>query len=133
MNNIHAVYCGIQDKCYKCYIKPENKNEYGQIILPKDTYSAGYFERISDGNWNNLENLPIEYVKHPFYIFNNELFSCIDKNIQDIETDKICSICHENLKKNKYTKTPCNHLYCLDCITSWLSNHNTCPYCRYKL
>ena len=30
-------------------------------------------------------------------------------------------------------KTKCNHLYCEDCITSWLDTRTTCPYCREHL
>tara|TARA_A100001037_G_C14802155_1_gene479392 strand:- start:106 stop:333 length:228 start_codon:yes stop_codon:yes gene_type:complete len=32
-------------------------NNFGQIILPKDYYSAGYYERLTDDHWENLPNL----------------------------------------------------------------------------
>ncbi len=38
-----------------------------------------------------------------------------------------CIICHEN-KSNLYTE--CGHMYCYDCLTSWLSENSSCPYCR---
>jgi len=30
-------------------------------------------------------------------------------------------------------KEPCGHVFCENCITSWLTNHNTCPICRRNL
>ena len=40
----------------------------------------------------------------------------------------ICSICMD--KKETYIQTPCNHIFCKNCITNWLLNNNTCPNCR---
>ena len=33
------------------------KGERGQVILPDNFYSKGYFERMSDGNWDSLPEL----------------------------------------------------------------------------
>jgi hypothetical protein len=59
----------------------------------------------------------------------------------DVEwNNKICSICHEKLKKNNVLETECGHVYCVDCISQYISNvqHQyitelkkiKCPYCR---
>ena len=53
------------------------------------------------------------------------LKSEIQKKIED------CSICNTNIS-NMYTS--CQHLYCEDCITTWLEQqHYTCPYCRNNI
>lgn len=71
-------------------------------------------------------------------IENNKLIdykvkTIITKIIQKNDIQKeivICSICHTYMS-NIYT--PCRHLYCKDCITLWLENHKSCPYCRNKI
>jgi hypothetical protein len=40
-----------------------------------------------------------------------------------------CSICYSVLNKEK-TTTKCGHVYCKECITKWLKDHDTCPVCR---
>mmetsp|Transcript_11329 Transcript_11329/g.16781 ORF Transcript_11329/g.16781 Transcript_11329/m.16781 type:complete len:297 (+) Transcript_11329:135-1025(+) len=45
-----------------------------------------------------------------------------------------CSLCLDEYKINdKLLKLPCYHLYHDECIRKWISNHNTCPICRYEL
>lgn len=39
-----------------------------------------------------------------------------------------CSICMNTLN-DKYS-TICNHDFCKSCISKWLKNNFTCPYCR---
>ena len=43
-----------------------------------------------------------------------------------------CSICLEPIK-NKYTLKNCNHSFCKNCITTWLTQANSCPYCRTEV
>ena len=56
-----------------------------------------------------------------------------------ISNEDICPICHENLiektkKENGSLRMlACNHIYCNDCIKTWLSNHKTCPVCKVDL
>ena len=50
----------------------------------------------------------------------------------------ICSICCENFNNLEYVhKTPCNHLYHIECLEEWRNTENsnnctinTCPNCR---
>jgi len=52
----------------------------------------------------------------------------IDKINDDFENK--CSICYETLY-NTVTLSKCDHKFCLDCISKWISSQNeTCPYCR---
>ncbi|APG58361.1 E3 ubiquitin-protein ligase p28-like protein [BeAn 58058 virus] len=53
-----------------------------------------------------------------------------------IESSKeTCSICMEYIlsKTNNYFGIiTCNHIFCIDCISIWFKNNNTCPVCREK-
>ena len=41
-----------------------------------------------------------------------------------------CSICQESTDNKLCRQLECNHTYHCECIDKWLSNNNTCPYCR---
>jgi hypothetical protein len=41
-----------------------------------------------------------------------------------------CPICDETVST---VKTACNHLFCEPCLSTWLDEHTTCPYCRTNL
>lgn len=49
-----------------------------------------------------------------------------------IERDKIleCNICFDS---KLHIKTPCNHIFCKNCIESWLNTATTCPFCRQDI
>jgi len=52
----------------------------------------------------------------------------------DVDQKVECAVCKDLFALNdKATKLPCDHRYHADCITPWLSQHNTCPVCRYEL
>ncbi len=62
-------------------------------------------------------------------------------NFNDIiEKDKDCAICLEsfnNLYNNNnsivFRKTICNHIYCNECLSTWLSMSKKCPLCSVNL
>jgi len=82
--------------------------------------------------------MEIKPEKYVVTIENNKLIDYKVKVIitKTIEKSKIpkeletCYICQTSIS-NIYT--PCHHLYCEDCITSWLGNKNSCPYCRNEI
>ncbi|KAF2861663.1 hypothetical protein K470DRAFT_256792 [Piedraia hortae CBS 480.64] len=42
-----------------------------------------------------------------------------------------CSICMDQIPiGNSVTVLPCSHWFHKECITAWLSEHDTCPHCR---
>ena len=42
-----------------------------------------------------------------------------------------CIICFNNIPKELLCKTNCNHLYCKECLDTWLNRGNIdCPMCR---
>ncbi|KDP33807.1 hypothetical protein JCGZ_07378 [Jatropha curcas] len=45
-----------------------------------------------------------------------------------------CSICMESFESGRAGKrVPCGHVYHAACISSWLSNCNSCPLCRCNI
>lgn len=59
--------------------------------------------------------------------------------VEDIgdETD-VCAICQETFKDIKQNnmvilKLLCSHIFCNECIKTWLSKHVTCPVCKVDL
>ena len=47
-------------------------------------------------------------------------------------TDTECHICLDTLLQGSCMRrlNNCNHSYCIDCIDTWLQNHNSCPVCK---
>jgi len=41
-----------------------------------------------------------------------------------------CSICYYKMSD---IQTSCKHLYCEDCIKTWLKKSKYCPYCRIEI
>jgi hypothetical protein len=52
------------------------------------------------------------------------------KNIGDI-----CVICRENMDETTVVRQirGCQHMYCSECITTWLSMNKTCPICKQEI
>jgi len=48
---------------------------------------------------------------------------------------EVCSICQIDFQSSDIVRrlNNCSHLFHLNCIDTWLSNHNTCPTCRNNL
>ena len=55
-------------------------NEYRQYILPPDYYSAGYYERLTDGNYNDLPELPKPKVESLQNISTNIVSNLVESN-----------------------------------------------------
>uniref|UniRef100_A0A1I7Z5V8 RING-type domain-containing protein n=2 Tax=Steinernema glaseri TaxID=37863 RepID=A0A1I7Z5V8_9BILA len=50
---------------------------------------------------------------------------------EEIAKDDHCSICCSTFSQP--IKLSCNHLFCEDCVTTWLDKQDTCPICRQKV
>ena len=58
----------------------------------------------------------------------------IKKKSKKEEPKERCSICLDNITKNKnMSTTPCGHVFCLTCLHEHLKTNNTCPNCRHKI
>ncbi|KAJ9183903.1 hypothetical protein P3X46_007702 [Hevea brasiliensis] len=51
-----------------------------------------------------------------------------------VVSDDVCSVCMEGFQSGVGGKrVPCGHVYHAGCISSWLSNCNSCPLCRCNI
>ncbi|KAK0397453.1 hypothetical protein QR680_002135 [Steinernema hermaphroditum] len=50
---------------------------------------------------------------------------------EEIAKDDHCSICCSTFSQP--IKLSCNHLFCEDCVSTWLDKQDTCPICRQKV
>ncbi|WCJ42556.1 RING/U-box superfamily protein [Euphorbia peplus] len=49
-------------------------------------------------------------------------------------SDDVCSVCMENFGFDSVGKrVPCGHVFHASCISSWLSNCDSCPLCRSNI
>lgn len=66
---------------------------------------------------------------------NNMNNSTTNESRKDNDEDgKRCSICLEDfVPKEIVTVTPCNHMFHEDCIVPWVTNHGSCPVCRFGI
>jgi SNF2 family DNA or RNA helicase len=85
----------------------------------------------------------LEFVKKKIYSSNLAKLEAIDrleKSIAEsekkialiqerIEGEKICNICFDT-PENKIILNCCQHLFCVNCIVTWLNQNPTCAYCR---
>lgn len=45
-----------------------------------------------------------------------------------------CTVCQEDYQKcDKLVSLPCGHNYHKDCVTEWLTRHDSCPVCRKSI
>lgn len=58
----------------------------------------------------------------------------ITVDIPTKETAVRCSVCFDDFQLGaKAIQLPCKHIFDKNCLLPWLSEHNTCPHCRYEL
>ena len=55
-----------------------------------------------------------------------------DATEEDLErSDHLCIVCREDMNSSMRAKRlPCNHVFHLDCLKSWLERQQNCPICR---
>ncbi|KAJ4711712.1 RING/U-box superfamily protein [Melia azedarach] len=54
--------------------------------------------------------------------------------ISDSVSQESCAICKDEFSVHSEAKElPCKHLYHSECILTWVSNHSSCPLCRFQL
>ena len=90
----------------------------------------------SNVNNNNVNNNTINKDKANSENEQNEYEENEDDNKNNqIESNDICCICHDDESSDKLIITKCRHTFHLKCILRWLRGEikYTCPYCRTEL
>ncbi len=50
------------------------------------------------------------------------------------QKENICSICFSEYKlKEKIKKLPCNHLFHINCVDTWMKKEKKCPFCKEEV
>ena len=48
--------------------------------------------------------------------------------------DPKCAVCYEEFAPGaEVFKLPCTHIFHVDCLSGWITSHNTCPLCRHSM
>ncbi len=84
---------------------------------------------INFGSFNNFnDDVKIQLTPEEF----DQLEKSEYKDMIKLENITECTICTDSFKDNDLVvKTPCEHIFHLDCIKPWLCNEsNKCPVCR---
>ena len=105
----------------------ENNNSIFRFICNKgDINMARLFVKIKPEKYEIKINSFNELIDY-------RIFLVITKTIKRHEIKKnidMCDICIENIS-NVYTS--CDHLFCKNCIITWIEKNITCPYCRCEI
>jgi len=106
-----------------------NVTENGVLALAGILMLSGYSnENISQLLINRLLNINSQIIKYNFAT----TVESLEKNEEDEKCD--CSICFENLEKEKFVKLDCGHEFCGDCLLGTIkttkSNNLRCALCR---
>jgi hypothetical protein len=57
-----------------------------------------------------------------------------DCGCHQLDQTNCCGVCLDEYSlQDKLIQLPCQHIFHLDCVKPWLSEHNTCPSCRFEL
>lgn len=88
--------------------------------------------RISDFEFNTLLSDMVENKNVGFS--SNEINNICIVTKENLFNQEQCAICliefTNGILKRKLI---CDHIFCEQCIITWLSNHKECPICRLKL
>jgi len=100
-------------------------------ILPLDYVAESAFYQVIDASI--LAHQPIG--PPPAATKAIEKLPEIRINEDNVDTLKCCSICFDNFEVGvtNVVSLPCSHAFDRGCVSIWLSQHNTCPICRYEL
>jgi hypothetical protein len=53
---------------------------------------------------------------------------------EHLDQNNCCGVCLDEFAlQDKLIQLPCQHIFHLDCVKPWLTQHNTCPTCRFEL
>ncbi|CAK9018575.1 unnamed protein product [Durusdinium trenchii] len=79
-------------------------------------------------------SVPVQKQKERRLESRNRYFEEVLKELKKLEQDSVdCPICMTSMEPEDCSVTGCGHLFCRDCITSWVSEKGKCPTCNHAL
>ena len=105
----------------------ENSNRYN---VEETLYYVEFL--YQEHNIRREQNLEYQNIV-PIYVVYNA-------NVEWKNT--VCSICYDDLKRKNIVKTKCGHIYCVECISTYMhtarfknsmNSKIDCPYCRCSI
>jgi len=121
------IFHRIHEQAYNpCILKNERSNDDKRKI--RQNIQRLINAKNMQSNYNDIERRD----------FNNNNKYRNERNKNNTKTkknnDTICSICLEEIQKNKKKKLYCHHCFHRNCINQWIKLHNnTCLQCRSSI
>ena len=92
-----------------------------------------FFNTSNDFNFNlQLHRVANIQDSNQPVVDTSNAYITLPTDVTGSSDEEICSICYE-WKDRTLVKTTCNHIYCKECIDSWLRKKPTCPICLKDL
>ena len=134
-----------------------NRRDIQRILIESNVFLDSYQSQIMNIMLYNLSSLELNMlniaVLNSLYTFNginnwiiivkniSEFYRLMIKNIkitkEEIDINGVfdCSICYETQEKINVCVTGCNHVFCINCVTSYCKTRQSkpnipCPMCR---
>ena len=123
----------IETEAPQVFVDPFSAFFGGSAVFPT---SFAFFQRpiYDDATIEEfLRNDPNKYGPPPASQESINKLQEVQFNPEGAETN-CCPICQEDYNAGEnLVKLPCSHEYHKDCVTSWLTKHNSCPMCRKQI
>ena len=139
--NQNIEFANYIQHCENCYIhnslsvhianQVPHTRSHNDIILSRISFplDIDFIQRIFNMNLfelnEQLESTNGESINTPV----SNIEACY--NIIDDDQSRACTICFDDSSEKTFVKTLCNHIFCRDCISKWLTMRNKCPVCLY--
>ena len=87
------------------------------------------FRAEMNGRYDDNSGISLANINN---ISSVNVFSAVSSNNT---SEEMCSICQNEFEVADIVRrlNNCNHIFHLNCVDTWLSNHNTCPTCRNNI
>jgi Ring finger domain len=116
---------------YLRFFQNIDENNIGDYLDPEDE------SENENTNYEYLSELCEQMGNHHIGMTKEKIDELVPVYIIDYEKkEENCPICLENISKmNTYARkiVKCKHIYCGECIETWLRENHTCPVCKIDI
>ncbi|EOA24441.1 hypothetical protein CARUB_v10017698mg [Capsella rubella] len=94
--------------------------------------NSGSSSSSSSSSSSLLKSSDIDSI--PTVQISSSMLCSTDGSDPDPDSVLLCAVCKDDFVVGESARRlPCSHIYHSDCIVPWLSDHNSCPLCRFEL